>query len=361
MIESAIVNQDHTEQLQQQVSAALANNQPVNIRAGGSKSFLGLNSSSDVLDVAGHSGIVSYEPSELVITARSGTPLAQIKQVLAEQNQALPFEPPAYGPGATLGGTMACSLSGPARPYTGAARDYALGCRIINGRSEVLRFGGEVMKNVAGYDVTRLMTGAMGTLGVILDFSLKVLPQTETELTLAHRTDIASALTLMQALAGRSQPVTASAYHDGVMYTRLAGTGNAVAATAKTLAGDTHNDSGFWSDLREHQLDFFNSSLPLWRISVPPLTEPLNLSGNCLYDWAGTQRWLFSEESASNIRQQTERAGGHAQLYRADETLKAEVGVFHPPSSAVMDLHRNLKKEFDPAGILNPGRLYPGL
>ncbi len=359
MTESGNNNQDNSTLLQQQVKDALANKQPLNICGGGSKKFLGLSSNSHELNVTPHCGIVSYEPTELVITARSGTPLSQIKQSLAEHHQILPFEPPAYGAGATLGGTMACSLSGPARPYSGSARDYALGCRIINGRAEVLRFGGEVMKNVAGYDVTRLMTGAMGTLGVILDFSLKVLPMAETELTLAHETDVKHALVSMQALAGKSQPVTASAYVDGVMYTRLSGTGNAVNATAKTLPGEVIDSPEFWSDLREHRLNFFYNNTPLWRISVPPLTDPFELSGQCLYDWAGTQRWLHSEESASTIRQQVERAGGHAQLYRADENLKMDAGVFHPLSQAALVLHQNLKHEFDPTGIFNPQRLYP--
>ncbi len=363
---SAEQNQDIGEQLQQQVAEAYSRGQPLNICGGSSKSFLGVGSNAHPIHTTEHRGIVSYEPTELVITARSGTLLSTLNRVLADQNQMLPFEPPAYSANATLGGTMACALSGPARPYAGAARDYALGCRIINGQAQSLRFGGEVMKNVAGYDVTRLMTGAMGTLGLILDFSLKVLPLPEYQLTLACPSSVEDALHKMQALGGKSQPVTAAAWIDGTLYTRLAGARSAVIASAATLDGDPLTDdpaisAQFWTDLREHQHKFFQQSAPLWRISVPPLTPPLEIKGDCLYDWAGMQRWLFSTDDAATIRSTAQSAGGHAQLFRADDQLKALVGVFHPPGDHLMNLHRNIKQEFDPAGLFNPSRLYADL
>ncbi|OED39796.1 glycolate oxidase subunit GlcE [Chromatiales bacterium (ex Bugula neritina AB1)] len=367
MTNSSDNNQDIGEQLQQQIAEAYSRRQPLTICGGGSKSFLGLRSNSHEINTTQHSGVVSYEPTELVITARCGTPLSTIREVLAAHHQMLPFEPPSYGESATLGGTMACALSGPARPYSGAARDYALGCRMINGQAQTLRFGGEVMKNVAGYDVTRLMTGAMGTLGLLLDFSLKVLPLAEHEITLAFDTTVDDALQKMQALAGQSQPVTASAFYNGTLYIRLAGAHSAVMASANRLPGEvlpntTGATAGFWEDLREHRLDFFKpAAAPLWRISVPPLTPPLDLSGECFYDWAGMQRWLFSEDSAGTIRQKAASAGGHAQLFRASDELKAQTSVTHPPGDQIMNLHRKIKNEFDPAGLFNRNRLYADL
>lgn len=349
---------DQTNQLQERIARASTDNQPLNIRGGGSKDFFGMPSEATELDVSQHSGIISYEPTELVITARSGTTLESLNKALAENGQMLPFEPPVFTPKATLGGTTACGLSGPSRPYKGAIRDYVLGCRVINGKAQTLRFGGEVMKNVAGYDVTRLMTGAMGTLGVLLDTSLKVLPRPEHELTLVHQTNVSSAIEKMQALAGNSIPVTASAYLGGKMMTRLSGAQNAVTATAKTLGGELAPDNSFWSHLRDHQLDFFNSDLPLWRISVPALTPELDLAGDCLYDWAGMQRWIFSNDDAQKIRSTVENVGGHAQLFKADDAIKKQAGVFHPPQPAIMQLHKKIKHEFDPQGLFNPQRMY---
>lgn len=354
---------DAADQIVQQVAQAFSDSKPVNISGGASKNFLGLQAdSADKLSTSGHRGITSYEPSELVITARAGTTLAELRTTLAEHRQMLPFEPPAFADSATIGGTIACGLSGPARPYIGAARDFVLGCTIVNGKGQQLTFGGQVMKNVAGYDVTRLMTGAMGTLGVLLDVSMKVLPVAETETTMVQNTDTDAAIASMQSLAGKSLPVTASAYYDGKLYYRLAGSPTAVNAAAAKIGGNAVDNNDFWQTLREHTHAFFNGNdLPLWRMSVPALTPELGLPGTTLYDWAGMQRWIYSDADATQIRDIASKAGGHAQLFRADASLQKSAGVNHPPSSAIMKLHHNLKQEFDPAGILNPGRLYPGL
>lgn len=350
------------EQIREQIAQAYKEKATLNITSGNSKKFLGVPSNTKALSVAHHNGIISYEPSELVITAKAGTTLVQLNDTLTQQNQMLPFEPPAFGETATIGGTIACGLSGPARPYIGAARDFILGCTIVNGRGEQLRFGGQVMKNVAGYDVTRLMTGAMGTLGVLLDVSMKVLPVAEQEMTLIRPTTVSDAITVMQSLAGKSLPVTASAFHNGHLYCRIAGAPSAVKAAAAQLGGDELTDSTFWHKLKEHKLDFFHQTdMPLWRLSLPALTPDLNLASDTIYDWAGMQRWFFSDKEASTIRQTAMSAGGHAQLYRADLNLQKEVGVFHPPEPAIMTLHKKLKNEFDPAAILNPGRLYAEL
>lgn len=357
---------DSSDQIKQQVEQAFGDKSPLTISGGDSKNFLGLQTNATKLSTSDHSGIISYEPSELVITAKAGTTLSELRATLAEHKQMLPFEPPAFGDSATIGGTIACGLSGPARPYIGAARDFVLGCNIVNGRGQKLTFGGQVMKNVAGYDVTRLMTGAMGTLGVILDVSMKVLPVAEGELTLAQKIDVNSAIDTMQTLAGMSLPVTASAYHDGHLYYRLAGSPTAVNAAAKQIGGDSLDSNELWHSLREHTHDFFNRpDQPLWRLSLPALTpdltSKLDSSATTLYDWAGTQRWIYSSAEAAHIRDIASKAGGHAQLFRADASLQKSVGVNHPPSAAIMKLHHNLKREFDPAGVLNPGRLYAAL
>lgn len=250
------------------------------------------------------------------------------------------------------------------RPYLGGTRDYILGCRVLNGRAENLQFGGEVMKNVAGYDVSRLMTGAMGTLGVLLDVSIKVLPRAPHDITLATPLDATQAIEDMQALAGLGLPVTASAYVNGTQYTRLSGTEKTTRAAASQLKGDVINSNELWTQLQEQTHPFFDQKeQALWRISVPALTPPLEIHGAWLYDWAGMQRWLIpeaatSDASAANIRRLTEAAGGHATLYRADDSMKNEVPVFHSLPDPILDLHKRLKREFDPQGIFNHQRLF---
>lgn len=352
---------DATELLEQQVKKAIAEKQPFNIRAGGSKDFIGVVADTvPTVDVSAHSGVVAYEPTELVITARTGTLINTIKSTLAEHGQMLAFEPPLYTADATIGGTVAAAVSGPSRPYLGGVRDHVLGCRLINGQGHLLKFGGEVMKNVAGYDVTRLMTGAMGTLGLLMDVSLKVVPIAEHEVTLRQELDIHSALTRMQQLAGESPLITAAAWHDGALHIRLAGVENAVSVAASTFGGEKI-EANFWSELNNHQHAFFDDDTPLWRLSVPPLTPELDINGTTLYDWAGMQRWCFSDESAEKIRATAVAAGGHAQLYKADDKLKLSAGTFHPPSNEIMTLHKNIKNEFDPLGLFNPGRLYAAI
>ncbi len=355
---------DNSAALQAQVEQAVSKKEKLNITGQGSKSFLGIINDATALDISEHSGIVSYEPTELVITARAGTTLKVINRALNEYNQTLAFEPPAYSDNATLGGTIACALAGPAKPYLGGTRDYILGCKVLTGHGKILQFGGEVMKNVAGYDVSRLMTGAMGTLGAILDISVKVLPRSKQEHTLVQETPIEKAIENMQALAGLGLPVTASAYLEGKMYTRLSGTESATSAAAKKLPGDKlpGNQAGsieLWLQLREHQLPFFNKKQSLWRISVPALTNPIDINGSWLYDWAGMQRWLFTDATAETVRTATRAVNGHATLFRADENIKREAGVFQPLPAPLLKLHQRLKQEFDPAGIFNHQRLFP--
>ena len=349
------------QQLSEAIREAAARKRPLCIRGGGTKDFYGGAIHGDPLDSTGYRGIVEYEPTELVITARAGTPLAEIEAALREKGQMLAFEPPHFGPGATLGGCIAAGLSGPRRAYAGAARDFVLGVRLIDGKGGDLRFGGQVMKNVAGYDVSRLMTGSLGTLGLLTEVSLKVLPVPVSETTLNLKRTEAEAIAAMNEWAGKPLPITATAFRDGNLEVRLSGAGSAVEAAAKKLGGtvvDPAQAGRFWAGIREQADPFFAGDAPLWRLSIKPTAPPLGLSGSQLIEWSGALRWFKSGADAKTIRDAAIHAGGHATLFRGRDK---SAGAFQPLAPALMKLHRNLKRTFDPAGIFNPGRLYADL
>ena len=349
---------DSAQELINAVKRALDSNTTLCITGGNTKSFYGRDPVGEPLLTTIHRGIVNYEPSELVITARSGTPLADIELTLAEQKQMLAFEPPSFGKQATLGGTVACGLSGPRRPYVGAVRDFVLGVRMVNGRGEELKFGGQVMKNVAGYDVSRLMVGALGTLGVLLDISLKVLPIPVMECTLVFEVGHAQALELQNTWAAKPLPISATCHTDELLHVRLSGSEKGILAAQKQLGGEqVQGADEFWRNLKEHRHDFFKQTETLWRISVPPATPALNVSGPCLVEWNGGLRWLKSDIPGQSIRTTIDAVGGHATLFRGGD----RENVFHPLQPTVSKLHKNLKTAFDPSGILNPGRMYEGV
>jgi glycolate dehydrogenase FAD-binding subunit len=358
------MNTDISQQLQQQVTQACKQATVLHIIGGNSKAFYGRvdsrSATAETLDVSGHRGVLSYEPTELVITARAGTPLAEIEQLLDKNGQMLPFEPPAFAETATIGGTIACNLSGPRRAYTGAARDFLLGCKIINGRGEILCFGGEVMKNVAGYDVARLMAGAFGTLGVLLEVSLKVLPKTEMQQTQLFACSPAEALDKIHRWSQTPLPISASSFHDSMLRVRLSGATEAVQAAIATAGGETlENAAQYWQDLKEQRLDYFDTDKPLWRISLASDIEAFSADdeSNFLYEWGGALRWLKSETAAESIQQAAADVDGHAILFR-----HAEQGTqFQPLSPGLLRIHKKLKLAFDPENILNPGKLYPEL
>lgn len=332
---------------------------PLCISGGNTKAFYGRSTRGMSCDVSGHRGVIAYEPTELVITARGGTPLREIEALLHDHGQMLPFEPPHFAASATLGGSVAAGLAGPRRPYAGAVRDFVLGVKYINGQGEVLSCGGQVMKNVAGYDISRLMAGSLGTLGILLEVSVKVLPRPAQELTLRLEMDTEQAIATMNRWAGQPLPLSAACLLGGVVYVRLSGTEAGVRAAAGKIGGDVmDNDGAFWHELKEQQLPFFQSSQPLWRISLAPGTPPLTLPGAELIDWGGAQRWLCSDAPAPKVREQAQRAGGHATVFRGGDRHGE---VFHPLPEAMMAFHRRLKKAFDPYGIFNPGRMYPDL
>ncbi len=349
------------DQYQVAIQAAVESKTPVQICGGNSKNFYGnpLTVNHDVLDVSAYSGIVEYEPTELVVTARAGTRLADLEAALNQQGQMLAFEPPCFGKAATLGGCVATGLSGPRRAAAGAVRDFVLGVRMLDGSGKDLRFGGQVMKNVAGYDVSRLMVGSLGTLGVLLEVSLKVLPQSSAGITLRLRMDEAQAIDKMNQWAGQPLPISATCFYRDELFIRLSGAKPAVHAAQTILGGDMlTNSSAFWTSVREQTHNFFQSGKSLWRLSIKSTSAPLSLPGRQLIEWNGALRWLICDETvtAETIRQVAKDAGGHATLFRTDEERRQ---VFHPLDPGMMKIHRALKQKFDPAGILNPGRLYP--
>jgi glycolate oxidase FAD binding subunit len=368
------------------IRAAIAAKAPLRIRGGGSKDFYGepWDAALPVLDTRSHSGIVSYEPSELVITVKAGTSLAEVEAVLAEQGQCFPFEPPHYNAGSTIGGMVAAGLAGPARATSGSVRDYVLGAHLINGKAEHLQFGGTVMKNVAGYDVSRLLAGSMGTLGLITQVSLKVLPVAPAEATLRFEMHEAAAIESLNNWAGQPLPLNASSWVMDAgapsLYLRLRGAVAAVHSACQRLASeaggvrvDSPQTTADWSASRDLQLPWFQAGLKrgddLWRISVPQTTPPLNL-GDTMIDWLGGQRWLFlpaAERSASahRLREHMKSAHGNAILFIANYSINtgasghidSSIPHFNPIAEPLQSIHHHLKREFDPAGIFNPGRL----
>lgn len=345
--------------MQEQIRAAAADGRALAIHGGGSKAFCLPVISGDPLDTRPLRGIVDYEPSELVVTVRAGTPLNELQQILAAEGQMLGFEPPAYSNAATVGGTTACGLSGPRRPYAGSLRDFVLGVRCLNGKAEDMRFGGQVMKNVAGYDVARLMAGAQGSLGVLLEISFKVLPLPETEATVSQPLSQTEAMTTMNRLAGQPLPLSAAAHVDGCLYLRFSGSSAAVdAAVASLNLPRLPQHAEFWTALREQQHAFFQSDRPLWRLSLPSTAAMPELPATAqdwLLDWGGAQRWLKSTASAETIQVAAKASGGYASLYRGSGQQRL------PELPApLLRLQRRLRAAFDPGHIFNREVLYGG-
>ncbi len=372
-----------------QVQAACANKRPLDIRGGGTKAFYGGVPRGTPLDMRALAGISSYEPSELVVTVRAGTPLAELEAALAEQGQCLPFEPPRFAvdasaggvaggadfgasartsAGGTVGGMVAAGLAGPARAAVGGVRDYVLGAALLNGRGELLNFGGTVMKNVAGYDVSRLLVGSMGVLGVLCQVSLKVLPAAMATCTLRFEMAAAAAIKQLNDWGGQPLPINASAWWDGMLVVRLSGAQAAVQSATQKLGGeiiDAALAASFWNGLRDHGDEYFvgarkavEAGASLWRLSLPAVAGPLKLSGEQLIEWGGAQRWLCTSTPAQQVRDAAAFEGGHATLFRGGDK---SAGVFTPLSVPLARIHRELKKSFDPDGIFNPGRLYAEL
>jgi glycolate oxidase FAD binding subunit len=355
------------EALIDKVQTARSLKAPLLIRGGGTKDFYGEAPKGTPLDTTALTGISDYAPSELVVTVRGGTPLAELEATLASRGQCLAFEPPRFASSGTVGGMVATGLAGPARAYVGGIRDYVLGATIMNGRAEVLSFGGRVMKNVAGYDVARLYAGSMGVLGVILEVSLKVLPIPPKVKTLRFELDQAEALKRLRGWGRQPLPISASAWWDGMLILRLAGAQAAVQTAVAALGGEVIEQTladNFWRGLRDHRDEFFQGAekavaagATLWRVSVPQKTKPLQLSGEQLIEWGGAQRWVVTSAPANVLRETAALAGGHATVFRGDK----RAGAMAPLPPVQQRIQRELKESFDPERLFSPGRLYPDL
>lgn len=354
---------DMESDLRQRVREAHRAREPLRIAGGASKDFYGRAVEGAPLDISAHRGVLRYDPAELVLSARAGTRIDEIEALLGEHRQMLGFEPPRFSGGATIGGALSAGLAGPRRPYAGAARDFVLGVKILSGKGEVMRFGGEVIKNVAGFDLARLMTGALGTLGVLLEVSLRVIPRPQAERTLLlEQPNAAEAVACFNRLAARPLPLSAAAWHDGAARIRLSASEAGVAHAAAAIGGETDNSAGenFWRQLRDHELPFFTERRKLWRLALPPAAELPACAARApqWIDWGGAQRWLAGDLDRDALCAAAAERGGHVTCFRHFDP-RGE--VFQPLAPAARALHLRLKRAFDPAGILNPGRLYAGV
>ncbi|HEX8755864.1 MAG TPA: glycolate oxidase subunit GlcE [Steroidobacteraceae bacterium] len=355
-----IASDDLLRPFEERIRAAAAARQPLRIRGGGSKDFYGGRLEGELLDVSALSGITHCEPTELVISARTGTPVAELEQELATHNQMLAFEPPRFCGRATLGGAVASGLCGPRRAYCGAVRDFVLGIEMIDGRGERLRFGGKVIKNVAGFDVSRLMAGSLGTLGLLTEVTLKTVPRARAECTLRFEMDQPAALESMARWASRPLPISATVWHEDILSVRLSGAESAVRGAQQNLGGEVVPAAeAYWQDVREQRLEFFVAARELWRVSLPAHSPALPGTGPMLMEWGGSLRWLPGPQDDRALRALAIRLGGHATLYRTP--VRPPQGPFQPLPAAMLSVHRRLKAVFDPGGILNRGRLHPDL
>lgn len=346
-------------ELRERVAAAQRAHRALRLKGAGSKDFYGESLAGEVLELSSYRGIVDYEPSELVITARCGTPLSEVEAALASRGQFLAFEPPAFGADPTIGGVIAAGLSGPRRAYAGRARDFVLGAKLLGADGEVLRFGGRVMKNVAGFDVSRLLCGSLGILGIITEISLKVLPRPRAEETVRLELPAASAVESFSRWSTAGMPISGAAWSEGKAWLRLSGSAAALRAARASVGGEKvepERAHEWWEALRHCRLPLFTGGV-IWRLSVPATSAPLNLPGEPLIDWGGALRWYKDPGGDAGVREVAARASGSACCWRGP----APLGRFHPLSAALARLHRRLKERFDPQGIFNPGRLIAGL
>ena len=355
---------DCSKHIADQIRDAGARRQKLKIVGHDSKHFLGRDTVGEELSLKEHAGVVSYKPAELVISVRAGTAIEEIDKVLSESGQMLASDPPKFDGKGSIGGSLACNLSGPGRPWTGSLRDAVLGVTIIDGRGESLKFGGQVMKNVAGYDVSRLQAGAMGCLGVIAEISLKVMPKPDATATVAiEMVDPSSSIRYINELCGTSLPITGACWDNGWQYVRFQGAGRAVEKAISEIlqsrsdARQIHSEVNYWESLRDHEHDFFSSPDKIWRYSVKSTTE-LQKDGSSLVDWGGAQRWVRADGSVDNMAKECDGRAGKVSLFRGRESHE---DVCHPMAEPLQQLHKGLKSRFDPDFLLNPGRLYSWL
>ena len=337
----------------EQISEARAKSESLRIRGGGTKDFYGISLIGDILDTRNFAGVTEYEPTELVLTAKCGTPLKEIEEILAKNNQILPFEPPHFGPNATFGGCIASGFSGPRRAAQGAVRDCVLGIRLLNCDGKDLQFGGKVMKNVAGFDVSRIVTGSFGTLGLILEASIKVLPKPETEQTVFMSIRDDEVIEKMNRLAGMAIPLSATCYDGEKLAVRLSGSGIAVNAALKKIGGDQDDSTDFWESVREQTHPFFKTNGNMFRLSVKS-TAPLKASQNTLIEWNGSVRWVYDGGTINDHQDYANQHGGHATLFRGGNGNN-EISVLAP---ALQTMQLKIKHALDAKGIFGKKRLF---
>ena len=352
--------------LQNSVKDAISNNSSLYVHGGNSKLFFGNTVvNATPLDVSKHTGVISYDPTELCITVRAGTLLSDIEEILNTENQILPFEPPQYSTKSTIGGALATGISGPRRSYTGSVRDAILGVKIINGEGEIVSFGGQVMKNVAGYDLSRMMVRSQGTLGIILEVSIRLLPKPKNEITISIEGPQSFALDYFQSIRAQHLPVTASAWFDNQAFIRLSGSQKSIDYHQKKLTNEMkaktiENSTQFWSDIRDHKHQFFRlTDKPLWRFSLPPSSEEIKqINDNQFIEWGGAQRWVKTNTPANIVNNSAKSRKGYATIFQGNNP---EIPCFPKLDENLMKLHKQLKRNMDPHGIFNPGRIYSSL
>lgn len=363
------MNMDNTQALQEIVREAFANKQALAVKGNGSKDFYGFPvNAPQVLSTSSHQGIINYEANELVLTARAGTPLKEIEASLAQHGQMLSCEAPHFGENATFGGMIAAGLSGPRRPFGSSISDLTLGCKILNGRGEILQFGGQVMKNVAGYDNSRLMVGSMGCLGIILEATVKVVPRHKAERSFRFALKQEKTLVFINKMTSMGYPVSASAYDNDALVlrfsagdTEIEGLENSLRSNFDFIDFEEEVLDSYWLDLREQTAEFFNDERDLWRFSVAPGTPVIDLPGDSLMEWNGAQRWLKTEASAHEVFATLAAANGNAMLFKTSQPHSAAESLFQPLTAPLMQWQQAVKQAFDPAGIFNPGRMYAEL
>ena len=354
---SSIADLDIEAELATQIGAVAASGGAVEIIGGGSKKFYGEPLDALAIEVAAHSGVIDYDPAELVITLRAGCRLSEVEALLAENRQMFAFEPPHFAPEATIGGMVASGLAGPRRGFAGSIRDFVLGAKMLDGRGEVLQFGGRVIKNVAGFDLSRLLVGSLGTLGVLLEVSIRVVPMFATEATLAFEHATADAhIRWVNELGSQPYPLSASAWHAGTSRLRLSGSEQGVEHAIAELGGERENYD--WAELREQTHALFLPGQPITRVSLPPASPSLAADRPHIIEWGGAQRWLSGEIDIAALRERASELGGSVCAFRDHA---ADVAVFLPLAPALLKLQRSIKSSFDPAGVFNAGRIYPGL
>lgn len=343
----------------EQIVTASATGTAIRLQGGATKCWYGQPCEGEILHTGAYAGVIAYEPTELYITARAGTSLKEIESLLAQHGQMLAFEPPHFGANATLGGTVAAGLSGPRRATSGALRDFVLGVSLMNGRGEFLQFGGQVMKNVAGYDVSRLMAGSLGELGLLLDISLKVMPKPRCETSLVFAMSEVDALHALNTWARQALPISASVYHAGRLTVRLSGSESALRLARKKMGGQTLDNAqeAFWASVREQEHHFFTpeEGLALLRLSLPSSAPALKMRSKVLIEWGGAQRWIWTHEPLSLVRDMVQSLGGHVTQFRSADLSQA---IFTPLDPVLLKIHQQLKKAFDPTGIFNRGHLF---